>query len=83
MPVKSGLEGAISSEGSLKPWSPFGPGTSVESSLTPLNFDQLERAAKEHEVDPDLLDALVQTESAYQSACEIGQERRWTHPAHA
>jgi len=64
--VKSGLEGAISTEGSLKPWSPFGPGTSVESSLTPAQLrPALERAAKEHALDPDLLDALVQTESAY------------------
>ena len=62
----SPLAGDITKSGSTAPMNPFGGSLGVTPSV---GADQLkalvQRAAEEQNLDPDLLDALVQTESAY------------------
>lgn len=62
----SPLSGNITSEGSYPPFDPFGGGAEVRSTMTASMLAPLiQRAAQKHDVDPDLLDALVQAESNY------------------
>ena len=53
------LKGEI---GSFKPYNPFAPGTQIAPGQLPF---LIESAAKEAGIDPELFDALIQTESAY------------------
>lgn len=63
------LSGNITSEGSYPPFNPFGEGAEVRSTMTASMLRPLiQRAAQKHDVDPDLLDALVQAESNYDPA---------------
>jgi soluble lytic murein transglycosylase-like protein len=61
------LRGAIGNGSSeVRPWNPFGDGSTVSARQTPSNLAPLiEKAATEAGVDPQLFDALVASESGY------------------
>jgi soluble lytic murein transglycosylase-like protein len=66
MGPSSPLAGKIATSGSTAPMSPFGGSLGVTPSIGADQLKSLvQRAAQEQNLDPDLLDALVQTESAY------------------
>lgn len=69
IPANNSLSGQITPEGSFEPVNPMGNGSSIRGGITPDNLKPLiERAATEHGIESELLDALVQTESNYDPA---------------
>src|SRR5690242_18528580 len=67
----SGLSGNLpGANGGFAPFDPKGAGVTLSADKAPPELKALiEKAANENGVDPDLLDALVATESSYDPKC--------------
>ncbi|HEY3781304.1 MAG TPA: lytic transglycosylase domain-containing protein [Fimbriimonadaceae bacterium] len=61
----SPLQGQIGAGGSTAPFNPMGPGVGITSKASPELKNMIAQAAQQNGVDPNLLDALVATESSY------------------
>lgn len=66
----AGLSGNLPGSGGFAPFNPKAAGVSLNADKAPPQLQALiEKAANENGVDPDLLDALVATESSYDPKC--------------